>query len=159
MPHWYLVHAGQSRRRARVFAAVDSRSVGWACAGADAYHRSGPARHGRGPGATRWRFGDLGRGPGLCRVSVLDASVEEIDLPLGLGSRHPAAASISLRLGAIAIVVSKSGVVRVFHAGHLETAIIPELWLLDRREAQRHGSGGEESVGGARVLPANHVDA
>src|SRR4029450_505150 len=50
-----------------------------------------------------------------CRY--LDASGERITLPLGLGSRHLAAASISHRLGAVAIVVSESGVVRVFHHG------------------------------------------
>lgn len=69
-----------------------------------------------------------------CRY--LDASIEQIDLPLGFGSRHLAAASISQRLGAIAIVVSESGVVRVFHAGQIEAALIPELWLLDRHHTQ-----------------------
>ena len=69
-----------------------------------------------------------------CRY--LDASVEHIDLPLGFGSRHLAAASISQRLGAIAIVVSESGVVRVFHAGQIEATLIPELWLLDRHHTQ-----------------------
>jgi diadenylate cyclase len=69
-----------------------------------------------------------------CRY--LDASVEQIDLPLGFGSRHMAAASISQRLGVIAIVVSESGVVRVFHAGQIEATLIPELWLLDRHHTQ-----------------------
>ena len=69
-----------------------------------------------------------------CRY--LDASVEQIELPLGLGSRHLAAASVSQRLGVIAIVVSESGVVRVFHEGRLEATVIPELWLLDRHNAQ-----------------------
>jgi len=69
-----------------------------------------------------------------CRY--LDASVEQIELPLGFGSRHLAAASISQRLGVIAIVVSESGVVRVFHAGQLEATLIPELWLLDRHHTQ-----------------------
>lgn len=69
-----------------------------------------------------------------CRY--LDASVEQIALPLGFGSRHLAAASISQRLGAIAIVVSESGVVRVFHAGQIEATLIPELWLLDRHHTQ-----------------------
>jgi DNA integrity scanning protein DisA with diadenylate cyclase activity len=69
-----------------------------------------------------------------CRY--LDASVEQIDLPLGFGSRHVAAASISQRLGVIAIVVSESGVVRVFHAGQIEATLIPELWLLDRHHTQ-----------------------
>ena len=69
-----------------------------------------------------------------CRY--LDASVEQIDLPLGFGSRHLAAASISQRLGALAIVVSESGVVRVFHGGQIEATLIPELWLLDRHHTQ-----------------------
>ena len=69
-----------------------------------------------------------------CRY--LDASVEQIDLPLGFGSRHVAAASISQRLGVIAIVVSESGVVRVFHAVQIEATLIPELWLLDRHHTQ-----------------------
>src|SRR5206468_1503291 len=66
---------------------------------------------------------DTGTVVAACRY--LDASVEQIDLPLGLGSRHLAAASISQRLGAIAIVVSESGVVRVFHRGEIEATLIP----------------------------------
>lgn len=77
---------------------------------------------------------DAGTVVAACRY--LDASVEQIELPLGLGSRHLAAASVSQRLGAIAIVVSESGVVRVFHQGRLEASVIPELWLLDRHNAQ-----------------------
>jgi DNA integrity scanning protein DisA with diadenylate cyclase activity len=70
-----------------------------------------------------------------CRY--LDASVERIDLPLGLGSRHLAAASMSQRFGILAVVVSESGVVRVFHGGRIEATFIPELWPLDRHRAQR----------------------
>jgi hypothetical protein len=78
--------------------------------------------------------GDLGDADiGRCH---LDASAEGIALPLGLGSRHLAAASISHRLGIIAIVVSESSVVRVFHRGEIEPTLIPELWLLDRHHAQ-----------------------
>jgi DNA integrity scanning protein DisA with diadenylate cyclase activity len=82
-----------------------------------------------------------GAAPALRRSVVaanryLDASVEQIDLPLGFGSRHLAAASISQRLGAVAIVVSESGVVRVFHRGQIEATLIPELWLLDRHHTQ-----------------------
>ena len=69
-----------------------------------------------------------------CRY--LDASVEQIDLPLGFGSRHLAAASVSQRLGALAIVVSESGVVRVFRGGQIEATLIPELWLLDRHHTK-----------------------
>lgn len=69
-----------------------------------------------------------------CRY--LDASGEQIEIPLGFGSRHLAAASVSHRLGAIAIVVSESGVVRVFYGGQIAATLIPELWLLDRHHTQ-----------------------
>jgi diadenylate cyclase len=69
-------------------------------------------------------------------LGCLDASVEDIDLPLGLGSCHLAAASMSQRLRIVAVVVSESGVVRVFHRGRIEATFIPELWLMDRHRAQ-----------------------
>lgn len=72
----------------------------------------------------------------LAACRYLDASVEQIDLPLGFGSRHLAAASVSQRVGAIGVVVSESGVVRVFHNGQIEATLIPELWLLDRHHTQ-----------------------
>lgn len=78
-----------------------------------------------------------------CRY--LDASSEQIELPMGFGSRHLAAASISRRLGVVAIVVSESGVVRVFHRGQIEATLIPELWLLDRHHPQL-GVGAAEGV-------------
>ena len=93
---------------------------------------------------------DTGTVVAACRY--LDASVEQIDLPLGLGSRHLAAASISQRLGAIAIVVSESGVVRVFHRGDIEAALIPELWLLDRHHAQLSGLRVDEQPRSVEVL-------
>ena len=69
-------------------------------------------------------------------------------------SRRPAsaAASISQRLGAIAIVVSESGVVRVFHRSEIAATLIPELWLLDRHHAQLGGRGGDEQPRGLEVL-------
>lgn len=65
-----------------------------------------------------------------CRY--INASSKDIDLPLGLGSRHMAAASISKETYAIAVVVSESSLVRVFDHGELVTEIIPELWMLSR---------------------------
>ena len=79
-----------------------------------------------------------------CRY--LDASVENVDLPLGLGSRHLAAASVSQRLGIVAIVVSESGIVRVFHRGELAAEILPELWLLSRHQTQLRGAVNEHHV-------------
>lgn len=57
---------------------------------------------------------------------------EGIKLPLGLGSRHIAGASISRGTKAIAVVVSESSVVRVFDNGEMIGEILPELWLLKR---------------------------
>jgi diadenylate cyclase len=65
-----------------------------------------------------------------CRY--LEASVENLEVPLGLGSRHLAAASISKRLNIVAVVVSESAVVRVFQRGELIAEIIPEIWLFGR---------------------------
>jgi diadenylate cyclase len=90
-----------------------------------------------------------------CRY--LDASVERIDLPLGLGSRHLAAASVSEKLGALAIVVSESGVVRVFHQGRIEATLIPELWLLDRHHAQFGTRGLEEQRRDIEPLAVDRV--
>jgi diadenylate cyclase len=87
------------------------------------------------------------RGTVVAACRYLDASVEQIDLPLGFGSRHLAGASISQTLGVVAIVVSESGVVRVFHGGHIQATLIPELWLLDRHHTQLSigAAGGVEA--------------
>lgn len=62
----------------------------------------------------------------------IDASSEGVELPLGLGSRHMAAASITLRTSAVAVVASESSVVRMFDRGEIVAEILPELWLLRR---------------------------
>lgn len=50
----------------------------------------------------------------------LDASGENIEIPLGLGSRHRAAAGITRLTGALAIVVSEeTGGIRIFHHGKI----------------------------------------
>ena len=56
-----------------------------------------------------------------CRY--LDAPSAGVRLGLGLGSRHLAAASVSKHLQIIAVVVSQSGVVRVYCEGE-EAAVI-----------------------------------
>jgi diadenylate cyclase len=50
----------------------------------------------------------------------------------GLGTRHAAAASVSRRTNAIAVVVSQSSVVRVFSRGEVRAEIIPELFLMSK---------------------------
>jgi diadenylate cyclase len=85
-----------------------------------------------------------------CRY--LEASGAHVDLPLGLGSRHLAAASISQIAGVTAIVVSESAVVRIFHAGKMVAAIIPELWLLSRYQTQLRGDVTEDRVHDLAIL-------
>jgi diadenylate cyclase len=63
-----------------------------------------------------------------CRY--IDASSKGIDLPLGLGSRHMAAASITKATDAIAVVVSESSTIRIFDDGEIISEVIPEVWLL-----------------------------
>lgn len=54
---------------------------------------------------------------GACRY--LDSPSEGVELPMGLGSRHLAAAAVSRHLRIVSIVVSESGIVRVFFDGRL----------------------------------------
>lgn len=65
-----------------------------------------------------------------CRY--INASGKGIQLPLGLGSRHIAAAFISQRTNAVAVVLSESSIVRVFDDGKIIAEIIPEIWLIKR---------------------------
>lgn len=90
-----------------------------------------------------------GRFVAACRY--LDADTLHLDLPLGLGSRHLAAASISRATGAVGIVVSESGSVRVFDGGRMRAQILPELWLLGRRIQEVRG-GRVEHVHDLAVL-------
>ena len=53
----------------------------------------------------------------LAACRYLDIPAHGVAVPLGLGSRHVVAAAVSKQLGAIAITVSQTGVVRVFHDG------------------------------------------
>jgi diadenylate cyclase len=85
-----------------------------------------------------------------CRY--LDATASDVELPLGLGSRHFAAASISKVTRAIAIVVSESALVRVFTDGNLIAEVLPELWLLSRHSVQLRAPFSEEHVRDLAVL-------
>ena len=76
----------------------------------------------------------------LSACRYIDASSEGIRVPLGLGSRHIAAASVTKRTGAVAVVVSESSVVRVFDNGEIVAEIIPELWLLRRHSIHLTGA-------------------
>jgi diadenylate cyclase len=85
-----------------------------------------------------------------CRY--LDAAASPIEIPLGLGSRHLAAAHISSATRAVGIVVSESSVVRLFCHGGMIGEIIPELWMLKRYEIQAGGPLMKETVGDLAVI-------
>ena len=55
----------------------------------------------------------------LSAARYLDATSDDLNLPLGLGSRHMAAASVSNNTSAVAGAVSESSMVRVFDNGEL----------------------------------------
>jgi diadenylate cyclase len=73
-----------------------------------------------------------GAGEVVSACRYFEAQLSGVKQPLGLGSRHIAAASISAATGAIAIVVSESSIVRVYARGRLIKEILPEVWLLHR---------------------------
>lgn len=74
-----------------------------------------------------------------CRY--LDAFSEGINLPLGLGSRHMAAASITKQTRSVAVVVSESSIVRIIEDGKIVSEIIPELWMFKRYSAHLSKEG------------------
>lgn len=73
-----------------------------------------------------------GQGRVLSACRYFEARLPRSKQPLGLGTRHIAAASISAVTGSIAIVVSESSIVRLYSAGALINEILPELWLIHR---------------------------
>jgi diadenylate cyclase len=83
-----------------------------------------------------------------CRY--LDAVAAQVDVPLGLGSRHIAGANMSAVTRAVAIVVSESSVVRLFCHGQLVGEIIPEVWMMEH--AQLGGTAKREQVGELTIL-------
>ena len=72
-----------------------------------------------------------GEGIFLSACRYLDAVAAQVDVPLGLGSRHIAAANMSAATSAVGIVVSESSLVRLFCHGQLVGEIIPEVWMMD----------------------------
>jgi DNA integrity scanning protein DisA with diadenylate cyclase activity len=67
----------------------------------------------------------------LSAARYIDAVSENLSVPLGLGSRHMAAASVSKQTSAVAVAVSESSMVRMFDDGELVSEIIPELWMFE----------------------------
>ncbi len=79
------------------------------------------------------------RGVVLSAARYIDTVSDNLNAPLGLGSRHMAAASVSYRTNAVAVAVSESSMVRVFDDGELISEIMPELWMLGRYNSYLEG--------------------
>lgn len=76
----------------------------------------------------------------LSAARYIQANSHDITLPLGFGSRHMAAASISKETDAVAVVVSEDdGGVRIFDDGELIGEIIPGIWDLGMIKPRIHG--------------------
>ncbi|HWI67935.1 MAG TPA: diadenylate cyclase, partial [Nitrospiraceae bacterium] len=90
----------------------------------------------------------------LSACRYLDAVAAQVNVPLGLGSRHIAAANMSAVTNAVGVVVSESSVVRLFCHGQLVGEIIPEVWMTDHASHLR-GSVKRERVGELTVLTPN----
>jgi len=86
----------------------------------------------------------------LSACRYFDAVVTQVDVPLGLGSRHIAAANMSAVTKAVGIVVSESSVVRLFCHGQVVGEIIPEAWMMEH--AQLGGTVKRERVGELTIL-------
>ena len=90
----------------------------------------------------------------LSACRYLDAFASQVDVPMGLGSRHLAAANMSAVTKAVGIVVSESSVVRLFCHGKMVGEIIPELWMIDHSVKLR-GPVKKETFGDLTVLTPN----
>ena len=75
----------------------------------------------------------------LSAARYIDTVSDSLNVPLGLGSRHMAAASVSHRTNAVAVAVSESSMVRIFDDGELVSEITPELWMLGRYSSNLEG--------------------
>ena len=75
----------------------------------------------------------------LSAARYVDAASDNLNIPLGLGSRHMAGASISQQTNAVAVVVSESSMVRMFDDGELVSEIVPELWMIEGYRSRLEG--------------------
>lgn len=74
-------------------------------------------------------------GVAVSGARYLAADATGLNLPLGLGSRHRAAAAVTTATDAVTVVVSESAVVRLMDDGELVAEIMPEHWILDRHRS------------------------
>jgi diadenylate cyclase len=88
----------------------------------------------------------------LSAARYIDTVADSLDVPLGLGSRHMAAASVSWHTEAVAVAVSESSMVRMFDDGELVSEIVPEIWMLDRYSSQLEGPTFSRQGDGLTVM-------
>lgn len=85
-----------------------------------------------------------------CRY--LNADARGVPMPMGLGSRHLAGASITRSAHCTAVVLSESAVVRVFFKGEMVAEIVPDIWMLSREMTHLEGDIEERQYAGVRVF-------
>jgi DNA integrity scanning protein DisA with diadenylate cyclase activity len=88
----------------------------------------------------------------ISAARYLNADSTDVDVLLGLGTRHMAAAAITSATKSIAVVVSESSVVRVFSEGKIIGEIIPEVWMLGRESIRVEGPYVETKGGGHHIV-------
>ena len=82
----------------------------------------------------------------------ISADSAGINLPLGLGARHMAAAALTRATRSVVVVVSLSSVVRAFYRGQIIAEIIPDIWLLGQESIQIEGPYMERKIAGLRIF-------
>ncbi len=88
----------------------------------------------------------------LSAARYINADSTGINLPLGLGARHVAAAALTRATRSVAVVVSLSSVVRIFYKGQIVAEIIPDIWMIGRESVQIEGPINERKVAGLRIF-------
>ncbi len=88
----------------------------------------------------------------LSAARYIDTISDGLNVPLGLGSRHMAAASVSKYTDAVSVAVSESSMVRMFDDGELISEIIPEVWMINGYNTQVQGPTYTRSQDNITVL-------
>jgi diadenylate cyclase len=94
----------------------------------------------------------------LSASRYINADSTGIDLPLGLGARHMAAAAITRATKSVAVVVSENSIVRVFSEGQIVGEIIPEIWTLGRESIRVEGPYVESKGAGLHIVACELPD-
>lgn len=94
----------------------------------------------------------------ISAARYVNADSGGINLPLGLGARHMAAAAITRASKSLAVVVSESSVVRVFSEGKMVAEIIPEIWMLGRESIPIQRPYVERKAAGLHIVASEPGD-